>query len=892
MIPTATYRLQFREGMTFARAAALAPYLARLGVSHLYASPLFAAASGSTHGYDGTDFSAMEPTIGGEEGFAAFSQALQENGLKLLLDFVPNHMAAAESNPWWRLVLEWGNRSPHAGHFDIDWTADRLLLPILGTPYGEALEGDLFSVRFDASTGALFFTVYDRELPLLPATYPMVLSGLHHENLAKLAEAFVDCDPAGSAAAKAQLVEAAREPEAVQAIDRRLGELSHEDLHALHEAQAWRLAHWPLGREALSYRRFFEITDLICTRVEDEAVFDEVHARLKSLVSNGEVDAVRIDHIDGLADPRGYLDTLQATLAQDGGCYVLVEKILEGDEELRPDWSTAGTTGYEFIAALAGLFVDPASEPSMTEAYRRVTGDETDYSTQARDCKRMIVERNLATDLAVLVRRALGLSDRDLTTRDLGADTLRQGIVEIIAALPVYRTYVDAEGASENDARLIADAVLAAREGRRVDNPAGLDFLQRLLLLEGAWLDDADARAFVTRFQQVSGPAMAKAIEDTLFYRFNRLIALNEVGGDPAHYGASADEFHAAMQARLQSQPAGLSATSTHDTKRGEDARARLYVLSEMANEWAAAVERWMTPDFAGSEPPDAATQWLFLQALVGAWPAEFTDLPLTDGAAGALEDLRERMRAYMQKALREAKLHTSWTDQDEAFESRVDAYVQRMLDWNTGKAFLQDFAATCRPVGRAGATNSLSQLALKLTAPGVPDIYQGCELWDFSLVDPDNRRAVDFDVRTRLLDWLGSSSPETLCSDWRSGALKLALLHAGLALRNELPQLFASGEYLPLPITGPAADRALAFARRQGQDLVIVIVPRLVSDLLEDDSPLIPAGSWGDTRVDLDTLGTMPPLTDIVTGVPHDVAGGIALRDALARFPVAILRS
>jgi (1->4)-alpha-D-glucan 1-alpha-D-glucosylmutase len=898
-VPTATYRLQFRNGMTFAQAAALADYLARLGVSHLYASPLFAAVPGSTHGYDGIGFSTLEPEIGGEDGFDGLCAALAEAGLGLLLDFVPNHMATADGNRWWQSVLEWGQASPYATYFDIDWSAPKLILPLLGVSYGEALEDGTFGLAFDAATGGFGLTCYDRHLPLAPPSYGMLLSRTDDPVLADLAPRFAAVGVAQTDDLKRLLTKRASAPGGAAVIENLVAAAKRDTdlLHNLHEAQIWRLCHWRLAREALSYRRFFEIAELICLRVEDPVVFDAVHRRLFDLIASGQVAGVRLDHVDGLADPRSYLERFRTISDQPAPCYLLVEKILEGEERLPPAWPVDGTTGYEFIGALAGLFVDRGREAEMTEAYHDFTGAPTDYATALRAAKREIFERNLAAELALLTARAEAIASDDSRTRDLGADSLRRAIVEMTAVLPVYRSYVNGAGPSQADRALISAAAAAAKESRAVEDAAAVDFIARLLLLDFDGSSDREqALAFAIRFQQTTGPVMAKAVEDTLFYRYNRLIGLNEVGGDPERYGASVDDFHEEMAQRRDLQPAGLSATSTHDTKRGEDGRARIYVLSEMPNAWRQAVGRWAEMNrshrrkLSGSLAPEPIMEWLFYQALLGAWPADLDPQRQTDETDGAIERLRARMTVFMEKAVREAKLRTSWTNPDADYEQAVAHFVAAVLSCATAGDFLADFAQRCRPIWLAGAINSLAQVAVKLGAPGVPDLYQGAELWDLSFVDPDNRARVDFAVRRRMLEDVSGAKPASLLEDWQSGAPKMALTVAGLRARAERPALCARGNYLGLEVKGPRAEHVAAFARHLDEGIAVVVAPRLVLALSEGASrPLVPMERWGDTAIGLPPPLHGRPLRDVVTGAIHE-GDSLLAADVLRQFPAAFL--
>ncbi|WP_011581991.1 MULTISPECIES: malto-oligosyltrehalose synthase [Chelativorans] len=793
-IPCATYRLQFREGMTFERAAEIVPYLAELGVSHVYASPIFTAASGSTHGYDVADHQELDPVLGGVEGFALLAKALKEHGLGLLLDIVPNHMAVSTVNPWWRDVLKHGPESRFASHFDINWQAPKLLLPVLGEPYGEALREGKLVLRMDEETGEPVFGYYDLSLPLSPETLSLLLQ---------------DGD-AGDAEALALTLQKANE-------DKDL-------LHRVHEAQSWRLAYWRLAREALTYRRFFEIADLIGVRVEDPAVFADVHKLPLRLVKEGIVDGLRIDHIDGLADPKGYLAALRKASGLE---YVLVEKILGPDEDLRPEWRCAGTTGYEVARLITALQVEPSQREAMDKGWSRFTGNDAQFSSQVLAAKRRILTVNLAGELDGLVRLAEAIAIEDIATRDFGRDALRLAIVELASAMPVYRTYIDKDGASEEDRALMEKAVSRVERGREVEDDRVIAFIASLLLdpTKGSKM----RAEFITRFQQTTGPLMAKAVEDTVFYRFNRLIALNEVGAEPDEFGLGPETFHDAMTKRAESWPHALSATATHDTKRGEDARARLAVISEMPQEWAAAVSRWheaaeeLRIELPRGAAPTPGTEWLLYQALAGAWPA---DLSLQDEEG--LQELAERLVAFMTKALREAKRQTSWTDQNEPYETAVENYVRGIFAPER-RSFLREVRAIVAVIEPAGIVNSLAQLVMKLTLPGVPDIYQGCELLDYSMVDPDNRRPVDFELRRMLLHEVRDMPAAEAMDRWREGLPKLWLLHRLLRLRRAHADIFNHGGYEPVEIAGDENMHAIAYARVLEGRRVVVAVPRIV---------------------------------------------------------------
>ena len=895
--PRATYRLQFRNGMTFEKASELVPYLADLGISHLYASPIFAAVPGSTHGYDVIDVSHLAPDLGGSAGFGTLTSALSRHKLGLILDFVPNHMGANTHNRWWLNVLEWGKASPYAEHFDIDWSAPKLIIPALGESYGEALQNSAFGLFFDQDDGGITFTYGDLKLPLTPLSYAQLFSRIEREDFAEFARRFIVAEPEESSMLKEEVAEAAAsDSSTLAAIQQALAETcaDRDAIHTLHEAQIWRLAHWRAARERLTYRRFFEIADLVGLKVERASVFDDVHARLLELVAEGSVDGIRLDHIDGLADPKGYLEKLQAAIGEEP-FYLLVEKILGLDENLRTDWPVAGTTGYEFTRSLANLLTDPDGEPAATESYHEFIGEEVDYQELALRTKRRLLSRNLAAELDVLKDMAGALAEKDPMTRDFGTDSLRRAILELIAALPVYRSYVDIAGASPADRELIERAVEAAKTTREVEDDAVLDFLGRVLCLEFNDPEDQTAALeFTARFQQTTGPVMAKAMEDTLFYRYNRLIALNEVGGEPDHYGAPPEQFHNEMSQRLIEQPLGLSTTSTHDTKRAEDARARLYVLSEIPESWAASVKRWAVHNSAlvegrsESANVDPETEWLFYQALLGVWPLELT---VADG--DGLQALADRMTQFMLKAVREGKVHTSWTAQDEGYERAVEHFTRGALDPQQSGHFLDDFLKSCQRIFIAGALNGLTQTLFKLAAPGVPDIYQGTELWDFSLVDPDNRRPVDFDERRGMLAQLGARDPASLLEDWRSGALKMHVITGGLGLRAGLPDLFEKGAYVPLKVEGTCAKHLIAFARVHGSQAIVAVGPRLAYDLLAGaNEPLVSKDRWQDTRIILPDELADRNWRNVLDRSASVTDASIEIDKILKAFPVALLET
>ncbi|WP_420028344.1 malto-oligosyltrehalose synthase [Kosakonia cowanii] len=771
--------------MTFERAVALVPYIKKLGISHLYASPIFTATSGSTHGYDVTDANEIDPTLGGREGFDKLAQALKAAGLGLIIDIVPNHMAASLENAWWRDVIAKGEKSQWARHFDIDWSR-RLTLPFLGEDFDAVVEKGELKVEADPQTGKPAFVYYESVYPLVEASW----QGREQEILG--------------------LTDAAKIAE-------------------LHEQQPWRLMSWRDAASDLSYRRFFEITGLVGMRVEDDQVFDDTHKLILELVHSGAVDGLRVDHVDGLADPRGYLMRLRQKAGDD--CHITVEKILGKGEHLPEDWPVSGTTGYEFIAALSDVLVDDENLDGLREAYDQVVGKPVDMKAELRAAKLLMVDRNFAGEFSVLLRLAGEIAAHEASAPAEGA--LRQALRELLIAFPVYRTYGTAQGLPPADLALLQKVVSKVKASSFAPEPTALDFITRILT--GDLPDSArdDAARFRTRFQQLTGPLMAKSVEDTLFFRQNMDLALNEVGAEPLRRNFSLARFHQEMQTRLEKQPDALSGTSTHDTKRGEDARARLYTLTEAPARWAECVTRWREMNkekvsmLEDGPAPRPAVAWMIYQALAGVWP-----VTLQPDDAEGLKALEGRFVEFVEKALREAKQRTDWVDSNDAYESAVLDYVRHLLSPDN-QPFLQDFTTSLLPFIRAGLVNSLTQTLIKLAAPGVPDIYQGSEALNFSLVDPDNRLEPDYPELERLLDAQEHADPR-LQEGWSSGQLKQSFIARLLHLRQEKPALFRHGEYLPLNADGEQADNVIAFARVDEDDALIVLAPRLLFGALD----------------------------------------------------------
>jgi len=942
-VPRATYRLQFNKDLTFSDATGLVPYLAELGVSDLYASPYMRARPGSTHGYDVIDHNSLNPEIGLPEDYERLVETLYEHGMSQLLDIVPNHMGIGSDNPWWMSVLEHGPASPHATFFDIDWYPTnrprlhgKVLLPVLGDHYRAVLEGGEISLSFSAEDGKLSASYYEHECPLDPKTYPMILSNLeglpedeHSLELESLTTAFGNL-PGRDATDEEALEERMRDAainkrrlarlcsesgEIARAVEERIKSLngvvgepeSFEFLHRILEEQAYRLVFWRVASDEINYRRFFAINDLAGVRVEDEEVFEATHRFFLDLVGSVKVSGLRIDHPDGLHDPAEYFQRLQKAAAEALGSeeeeplYILAEKILAHHENLPEDWPIAGTTGYEFTNLVNGLFVDPDGETGLDRAYRRFLGTEMNFEELLYDCKKLIMRDALSSELSVLSRRLIRISTGTVgdgyahRSHDFTINTLRDALTEVVAEFPVYRTYATDGETSDSDIRYIEWAIGRARKRSTAADATVFDFIQDVLLLQedGTHEHREAVRAFVMKFQQYTGPVMAKGMEDTALYIHNRLASLNEVGGEPERFGVSIAAFHLQNAERARSWPHAMLASSTHDTKRGEDVRARINVLSEIPNDWRAALTRWSRMnrsrcrEVESSTAPSRNDEYLLYQTLLGAWPLEALD-------ASSLAEFTGRIKAYMEKAMREAQVHTSWTKVDDEYESAVADFIEGILAPGNN-LFLDDFARFERRTARIGALNALSQTLLKLTVPGVPDVYQGNELWDLSLVDPDNRRPVDYGMRQKLLAGLkemDSQDSQTLLAEdaWKDGRSKLYLTWKALELRRENPDLFERGEYVPLEVVGERADHIVAFARRLGGLATITIAPRLYATLALEDGTLIPPSKiWADTSIELPE--------DLATLQFHDVFTGTLVRtttlpvaETLRDFPVALL--
>jgi (1->4)-alpha-D-glucan 1-alpha-D-glucosylmutase len=956
-IPLATYRLQLNRDFTFAQATAIVPYLSALGISHCYVSPCLRARAGSMHGYDIVDHNSLNPEIGSPEDFNRFVTTLHEHGMGLILDIVPNHMGVMGSdNAWWLDVLENGESSVYAGFFDIDWHPlkdelhGKVLIPVLHDHYGAVLESGELKLVFHQERGEFDVSYRKHRFPVDPKEYPSILQHCADTLTAKLSEQNPDLLEFQSLITafrhlpgrrevssdriaernrdkelhKRRLVElCARSPEIaaciIGAIDLINGSpadpTSFEELHELIKAQTFRLANWRVASDDINYRRFFDTNDLASICVESETVFQATHRLVLSLVAEGKVDGFRVDHPDGLYDPAQYFERLQRSIAiaannsestENGSHYVVIEKILTGAEQLSAEWPVCGTTGYDFANLVNGLFVDPAAVMRLERIYRNIVGDEVDIDVLFYRCRKLIIRVALASELNVLANQIAKIALSKRHTCDFTLNSLRDALTEVVASFPVYRTYATPSGVSDNDVRYIRTAIASAKWRSAATDTSIFDFLGEVLPTRIAEGQDPSYRNAVTtfamKFQQFTSPVMAKGLEDTGFYRYNRLVSLNDVGSDLHRFGTTTLEFHLANQERLRCWPHTMLATSTHDSKRSEDVRARINVLSEISGLWRLRVRDWrrfnrghkcLVNDRPAPSPND---EYLLYQTLVGVWPSE----PLND--TDDRKTLCERMENYMLKAIREAKQNTSWINRNTEYETAVSSFVRTLLIPGAKNRFLDDFVPFQRRVARIGLWNSLSQTLLKLTCPGVPDIYQGNDLWDFSLVDPDNRRPVDYIRRQQMFESIRvwGSEPDLLSigrllETPEDGRLKLYLIWKILRFRQQQPDIFQQGEYLPLAVEGAKADHVVAFARKSGTASALVVVPRLVNGLLNDiDLPPIGLRVWEDTHVLLPFRSCSGNCRNAFTGEVLDLQKTdeyvrIGVSKALAEFPVAL---
>jgi (1->4)-alpha-D-glucan 1-alpha-D-glucosylmutase len=928
-IPLATYRLQFGPSFTFRDAMALVPYLSELGISDIYASPILKAVRGSTHGYDVTDPDELNPELGTWEDFQALVDEVQAHGMGWVQDIVPNHMAYSSEN--WMLmdVFENGPRSPYYHFFDIfrdhpdPELQTKLLAPFLAGPLEEVLRRGEIKLVLDRRGVALCY--FDWRLPLYLASYPGVL---WHERR-PLSGAMAGDDPSLQAflelrdtfacvsemddspekrgrlsEAKKRLVQLHRDdPRVSLYVDDVLesfnrpaeGHVEQSPLYMLLKQQFFRLTSWEVACEKINYRRFFYLSDFIALRVQDPQVFERMHRKIFELVRAGVFTGLRIDHVDGLYNPRAYLVRLREALPD---CYLVVEKILEFYEFLPAAWPIQGTSGYKFCNHVNGIFCRQENESAFTKIYHEFIGADLDYDHLLYEAKKKILTTRMAGEVAYLAHLAMQLSGSDKPDT---AQAMQEALTALMAAFPVYRTYVDAHNFTEQDRRVLTDAIERARD-KCPECRADVDRVIRLLLGDSS--EEVDTRAQETRrnllmrFQQFTGPAMAKGFEDTLLYVYNRLLSLNEVGGAPHTFGMSLDEFHRFNQLRARNWPHAMNATSTHDSKRGEDSRARLNVLSEIPDHWSRAVARWTNMNERhkqacdGARAPSRNDEYMLYQTLVGVTPF--------DARMQDFVSLRQRVKDFMLKAVREAKAHTDWMQPNEPYENACLGFVDRILDPSPGNPFWADFVTFQKEISECGLYNSLSQLVLKMTSPGLPDFYQGTELWDFNLVDPDNRRRVDFEKRRRFLGTIQQSwtsdfefRGKSLAADaqFHDGRIKLFVIQRGLRARRENRDLFEKGDYLPASAAGRHADHIVAFFRRWQDRYALTMAPRFLTSLIRPgESPSGPQ-VWGDTRIVLPTDGP-PSWQDVITGNVLTAQRELPVGEIVGEFPVSILIS
>lgn len=931
-IPTATYRIQFNPEFGFAAAQDIVDYLKNLGISDIYASPIFKARKGSTHGYDVVDPNQLNPELGGEAAFEPLIETVHRHGMGWLQDIVPNHMAYDGQNPYLMNVLEYGPNSEYFNFFDIEWEGPeelggKVLAPMLGDFYDRCLERG--EIQLSYGEEGLSVNYYNLRFPVRIESYGRFLSyqsGRLAQHLDKRDRTFVKIsgilylvknaiiDLEGreyrnqAQFAKGLLWDVYQESDEVREfIDQNLvlfngtpdQSNSFDLLDELLSEQFYRLSFWKVGAEELNYRRFFTVNELICLKVDNEQVFDQTHDLISKLVREEKFNGVRIDHIDGLYDPTRYLERLRDRL---GDTYVVVEKILESEETLPTNWPIQGTSGYDGLTQLNGVFCQQENQDAFTHIYQQLTGEATPYTELVSAKKRLIADTNLVGDINNLARFLKRVCQQYRYGRDLTLYGLRTAIEEVLIAFPIYCTYANQKGISERDLAYVQEAIEAAR--RRIPQLVNeLNLIEKFLSLNYEGSLPAEEKAqwlhFVMRLQQFTGPLMAKGLEDTLFYSYNRFISLNEVGGSPGHFGLSTRQFHQRQQQRQQQWPHAINATSTHDTKRSEDVRARLNVLSEMPAEWEAAVNTWRSLNGSHKKVvrdqvvPDANDEYFLYQTLVGAFPFDDSEL----------DSFSDRVADYVVKAVREAKMHTAWLRPDADYEDGYVAFARAILTPGEKNLFLTEFRKFQERIADYGIYNSLSQVVLKLMLPGVPDLYQGQELWDFSLVDPDNRRPVDYGRRRQWLNelqqWAGDDAASGSASDQhlamlqnlleyrKDGRIKLWVTHCGLSARQAHRELFEQGDYEPLFARGEAEDNIVAFTRQWGNQWVVAIAPRFLNSRIEPGE--YPIGKvWGDTTLALPS--GIQSWKNWITGESFAFSEDAKLSELLALFPTAIL--
>lgn len=917
-VPITTYRIQFHPGFTFESAAGILQYLKELGVSHIYASPILKAKKGSMHGYDVVDPLQINPELGGEEKFNWLIEKVRALNMGWLQDIVPNHMAFDSENKLLMDVFEKGEASQFFDYFDINWEhpyanlKGKTLMPFLGDFYGNCLKKG--EIVIGICEDGFFIKYYELKLPILLSSYPKILK--HCFDLAQKAEnplagtadkfsrmirLFTDLNKRDSQAViftKADLWRMFREDKkAEKAIVSFLEQVNNgktdslDLLHNLISDQLFRLSFWKVGNDELNYRRFFTVNSLICLRVEESGVFDFLHKRILELVNNGQIDGIRLDHIDGLYSPLIYMRRLREKIEDR---YIVAEKILRENEQIPANWPIQGTTGYDFLNYVNGVFVDTSAERAMEKMYISFSGMRTGFQALVAEKKRLFMGKHMAGDIDNLAHLLKNILSGNIYGSDFTMYGLRRALVEVMAYFPVYRTYASELGISDSDRFFIKRALDKARRTGQ-DLLYELDAIEKILSFDFALNISNDEkekyRHFTKRFQQFTGALMAKGEEDTADYIFNRFISLNEVGGFPQQFGLSLGDFHEFNIKRLKDWPYTMSATATHDTKRGEDVRARLNVLSEIPEEWKNTVKlshkqnRKQKSKIGHELAPSKNDEYLIYQTFVGAFPFKEEE----EG------DFKERMKQYIVKAVREAKIHTAWLKPDTQYEEACVKFIDRILDSSSGNKFLNNFIPFQRKVAYFGIFNSLSQTLLKLTAPGTPDIYQGNELWDLNLVDPDNRKPVDFEKRKKFINEIQrvESDLATLIKELLAhkddGRIKMFTLYRLLKARNEFKELFQNGEYIPIEVTGALQNHIIAFARRKDNVYCVVVAPRFLSKIVKENELPLGEAIWKDTAILLPE-GFSSEWRDVLTGESHDLGAIINIGRVLDLFPISLL--
>lgn len=951
-IPSATYRLQFNSAFGFRKAKEIVQYLFDLGVSDIYASPIFKAKKGSLHGYDVVDTNQLNPELGSAEDFEELIRASKARGMGWIQDIVPNHMAFDGENAMLMDVLENGQSSEYFDFFDIEWShpyesiQGRLLVPFLGRLYGESLEEEEIKLQYDQDGFSVRY--YELKLPLRPESYASIITHRLNTLRKKLGEDHPDFIKLLGILYSVKNLPTSTEDaheryDQVRFIKRMLWELyaknpdvkrfleeniqifngtrgvaeSFNRLDSLLSEQFFRLSFWKVATEEINYRRFFNINGLISLRMEDENVFEQTHRLIISLAKDGKFTGLRVDHIDGLYDPTGYLGRLRERA---GEVYLVVEKILDLEEELPATWPVQGTTGYDFMNYVNGIFCKTRNARAFSKIYSEFTRFKTSYEDLVCDKKRLIIGKEMAGDVDNLAHLMKRISGRYRHSSDITLYGLKRALVDVLALFPVYRTYISKESFSKTDQLYITEAVKKAKQR----NPGllyELDFIEKFLLLEfEEYLKEEEKDEwfhFVMKFQQFTGPLMAKGFEDTIFYIYNRLLSLNEVGGSPDKFGIAMKEFHGFNQKRAHSWPHSVNATSTHDTKRGEDVRARINILSEMPKEWEDSIKKWSRINkrkkklVNGTSVPDRNDEYFLYQTLIGAFPFDETERP----------SFIERVKDYMVKAVREAKVHTAWLKPDTEYEEAFVSFIEEILTPAEGNEFLKEFLPFQKRVASYGMFHSLSQVLIKITSPGLPDFYQGTELWDLNLVDPDNRRPVDFEKRRKFLQEIRDKANKDILAlikelflTKEDGRIKLFLTNRALAARRKNVEVFQKGVYAPLEVGGRFKDHIVAYMRKMDTPQIqmytahkhaprnkakssneglqaITVVPRFVTSLVSEDRYPVSREIWDDTYIILPGYG--PSVwRNVITSEVIKSEGNLLIGDVLKHFPGALLLS